>query len=40
MVHPGVIWIVSLGNVLVFSTIDDQEVIYFYLFAFYFHGTY
>jgi len=23
----GVIWIVSLGNVLVFSMIDDQEVI-------------
>jgi len=23
----GVIWIISLGNVLVFSMIDDQEVI-------------
>jgi hypothetical protein len=32
--HLGVIWIISLGNVPVFSTIDDQEVIYPCLFAF------
>jgi hypothetical protein len=25
--HPNVIWIVSSRNVLVFSTIDDYEVI-------------
>ncbi len=27
--YPSMIWIVSSRNVLVFSTIDDQEVIYF-----------
>ncbi len=27
--HPNVIWIVSLGSVLVFSMIDDKKVIYF-----------
>ncbi len=39
MMHLGVIWIVSLGSVLVFSTIDDQEVIYPCLFAFNFSGN-
>jgi hypothetical protein len=33
-VHLGVIWIVSLGSVFVFSMTDDQEVIYLCLFAF------
>jgi hypothetical protein len=32
--HSGVIWIVSLESVLVFSTIDNWEVIYLCLFAF------
>jgi hypothetical protein len=27
MVHQGVIWIILSGNVLVFSTIDNQEII-------------
>ncbi len=30
----GMIWIVSSRNVLVFSTINNQKVIYPYLFAF------
>ncbi len=34
MVHPGVIWIVSLESVLVFPTIDDQKIIYLCLFTF------
>jgi hypothetical protein len=34
MAHLGVIWIISLGNLPIFSTIDDQEVIYPCLFAF------
>jgi hypothetical protein len=35
MAHLGMmIWIVSLGSVLAFSIIDDQEVIYPCLFAF------
>jgi hypothetical protein len=36
--HLGVIWIISLGNVLVFSIINDWEVIYLCLFAFSFLG--
>jgi len=31
---PDMIWIVSLGNVLIFFMIDDYEVIYLNLFAF------
>jgi hypothetical protein len=30
----GVIWIVSLKGVLIFSTIDDQKVIHSCLFSF------
>jgi hypothetical protein len=37
--HSGAIWIISLGCVLVFSTIDDQEVIYPCFFAFNFSGN-
>jgi hypothetical protein len=33
-VHLGVIWIISLRNVPIFSTINDHEVIYLCLFAF------
>jgi len=36
MTHSGVIWIVSSRNVPIFSTIDNQKVIYPYLFAIYF----
>jgi hypothetical protein len=36
--HLGVIWIISSGNVLVFSMINDWEVIYLCLFAFNFLG--
>jgi hypothetical protein len=36
--HLGVIWIVSLGSVLVFCTIDDWEVIYPCIFIFNFLG--
>ncbi len=36
--HLSVIWIVSLHNVFVFSTIDNWEVIHPYLFAFNFLG--
>ncbi len=32
--HTSVIWIFSLRNVLIFSMIDDYEIIYLYLFAF------
>ncbi len=32
--HSGMIWIISSRNVSVFSTIDDWEVIYPYIFAF------
>jgi hypothetical protein len=39
MAHVGVIWIVSLRSVLIFSTIDDREVIYPCLFAFNFLGN-
>jgi len=39
MVHSSVIWIVSFGSVFVFFTIDNQEVIYLYLFAFNFLGS-
>jgi hypothetical protein len=39
MVHSDMIWIVSLGNVLVFSMIDDCEVIYFCLFVFKFSSN-
>jgi len=34
MVHSGMIWIISLRSVFVFLTIDDQEIIYLYFFAF------
>jgi hypothetical protein len=34
--HPNVIWIISLGNVVIFSMIDNQEVICPCLFTFYF----
>jgi hypothetical protein len=37
--HLGMIWIISLGNVLIFSMIDDQKVIYPCLFAFNFLGN-
>jgi len=37
--HLGVIWIVSLGNVLMFSIIDNQEVIYPCLFTFNFSNN-
>ncbi len=37
--HPNVIWIVLLGNMLVFSTIDDQEVVYPCIFAFNFSSN-
>jgi len=33
-VHPSMIWIVSLRNVVIFSATDDREVIYPCLFAF------
>jgi hypothetical protein len=36
MAHLNVIYIVSLENVLVFSKIDDQKIIYPCLFAFIF----
>jgi hypothetical protein len=39
MAHLGVIWIISSRNVLVFSTIDNQNVIYPYLFAFSFSSS-
>jgi hypothetical protein len=32
--HPNMIWIILLRNVFVFSTIDDQEVIYPCFFTF------
>jgi hypothetical protein len=34
MAHPSVIWIVSLRNVFIFSTIDGRKVIYPCFFAF------
>jgi lipid-A-disaccharide synthase-like uncharacterized protein len=34
-----VIWIISLGSVLIFSTIDNRKVIYLYFFAFSFLGS-
>jgi hypothetical protein len=37
--HLGVIWIVSSRSVLVFSTINDQKVIYPCLFTFNFLGN-
>jgi len=39
MTHLGMIWIVSLRNVPIFSTIDDWKVIYPCLFAFNFLGN-
>jgi hypothetical protein len=39
MVHFGVIWIISLGSVPIFSMIGDQEVIYPCLFPFNFVGN-
>jgi hypothetical protein len=37
--HLGMIWIVLLRNVLIFSMIDDQKVIDPCLFAFNFLGS-
>jgi hypothetical protein len=34
MTHLGVIWIVSLGSVPIFSTIDNRKVIYPHFFSF------
>jgi len=39
MAHLGVIWFFSLGNVFVFFTIDDHEVIYHYFFTFNFSNN-
>jgi hypothetical protein len=39
MAHPGMIWIVSSRNVLVFFMIGDWEVIYPCFFAFNFLGS-
>jgi len=39
MVHPSMIWIVSSGSVPIFSTIDDPEIIYPYIFAFNFSSS-
>jgi hypothetical protein len=39
MTNPGVIWIVSSGNVFVFSMINDWEVIYPCFFAFNFSSN-
>jgi phosphoglycerol transferase MdoB-like AlkP superfamily enzyme len=38
-VHPNVIWIVSLGSVFVFFTMNDHEVIYPCPFAFNFSSN-
>jgi hypothetical protein len=38
MAHPSVIWIVSSGNVLVFSIVGNLEIIYLCLFTFNFSG--
>jgi hypothetical protein len=37
--HPDVIWIVSLGSVLIFSIKDNREVMYPCFFAFNFLGN-
>jgi hypothetical protein len=37
--HLSVIWIISLGNVFVFSTINNWEVIYPCFFAFNFSSN-
>jgi hypothetical protein len=37
--HPSMIWIISSRNVPIFSTIDDQKIIYPYLFAFIFSSN-
>ncbi len=37
--HLGMKWIVSFGSAFVFSTIDNQEIIYPYIFAFNFSGS-
>jgi hypothetical protein len=37
--NPNMIWIISFRNMLIFSTIDDQEVIYPYLFPFNFSSN-
>jgi len=37
--HLGMIWIVSLGNVFIFSMIDDWEVIYPCFLVFKFLGN-
>jgi hypothetical protein len=39
MAHLGMIWIISLKSVPIFSTIDDQEIIYPCFFAFNFLGN-
>jgi hypothetical protein len=31
--HLGIIWIISIRNVLVFSTISNQKINYFHLFC-------
>jgi hypothetical protein len=36
--HLGMIWIISSGNVLIYSMINDWEVIYFFLYVFSFLG--
>ncbi len=37
--HPSMIWIISLGNVPIFSMVDDWKVIYPCLFAFNFSSS-
>jgi hypothetical protein len=37
--HLSMIWIISLGNVFVFSTINDRKIIYFNFFTFNFLGN-
>ncbi len=39
MGHLGMIWIISSRSVLVFSTIDNQKVIYLWFFAFDFSSS-
>jgi len=39
MAHSNMIWIISLGSVAIFSTIDDWEIIYPCLFTFNFLGS-
>jgi hypothetical protein len=39
MIHYDMIWIISLENVLMFFKINDEIIIYFYLFAFNFSSN-